>query len=363
MRQIQTARFWTFVWLITVGVLAMANAQPRTMVYVSNAVDQSITVAELDTATGGIAIRQSVPVGGTVMPMALSPDGKFLFAALRSPPYAVASFAIDPHHGRLTPVGQFALPDSMASLSVDRSGRMLLAASYGGNRLSVSRITAAGEVLAPHQILATPAKPHTLQVSLDNRFAFATSLGAHELLQFKVDPDLLTLQRNSAGSVTVPAMSGPRHMAFHPAGKWVFVVGELDAKVHTFELDGQQGRLRWLASHSSLPSSFLGVPSGADIHLTPAGDVLLTSDRGSNTLTSFKVDPLSGHLSKVGHYPSEDQPRGFNIDPSGQYVLEVGQRSGMLSVHVIQENGQLQKRGRWPVGAGPNWVETLRLKN
>jgi len=363
MKLSKTAGFGALWCAITVGLISMANAQSRTMVYVSNAVDQSITVAELDTATGAIQTRQSVSVGGTVMPMALSPDAKFLFAARRSPPYAVASFAIDPHHGRLTSVGSFALPESMASIAVDRSGRLLLAASYGGNVLSVSRITPAGEVQAPHQILPTPPQPHTLQTSLDNRFAFATSLGGHALLQFRLDPALQSLEKNSAVSVAVPDRSGPRHMAFHPEGKWVFVIGELDAKVHTFELDAEQGGLRWVASQSSLPSSFTGVPSGADIHLTPDGRFLMTSDRGSNNLTSFKVELSSGHLSVVGHWPSEDQPRGFNIDPSGHYLLEVGQRSGMLAVHAIQENGQLQKRGRWPVGAGPNWIEMVRLKD
>ena len=346
---------------IMLGMTFASSAQPRTMVYVSNAQSQTITVAELDLNAGGLTLLQTVSVKGMVMPMAVTPDAHLLFAALRSEPYAVAAFAIDPRYGLLRHVGDFPLPNSMASIAIDRSGSMLFGASYSGHVLSVHRISARGEVHEAHQTLATPRHPHALQASLDNRFAFATSLGADVILQFKLDADQQVLTPNNPSELALPKGSGPRHLALHPNGSWIFVLDELDAKVHTLQIDQQGGTLRLIASVSSLPQTFHGTPSAADIHITPDGRFLITSDRGSNTLTSFRVDAASGRLSTVGHWPSEDHPRGFNIDPSGQYVLEVGQRSGQLSVHALLPDGRLAHKGRWPVGVAPNWVEIVQL--
>ena len=362
-RTVLAWRLWqACLFQIMLAMTMTSHAQSRTMVYVSNAQSQTISVAELDLNTGFLTPLQTLDVKGAVMPLAVMPDAQFLFAALRSEPYAVASFAIDSQRGLLRHVGDFPLPDSMASIAVDRSGRVLFGASYGGHVVSVSRITPKGEVQVAHQTVPTPRHPHTLKASLDNRLAFATSLGGDAVLQFKLDADKQVLTPNNPSELTLPKGSGPRHLAFHPNGAWIFVLDELDAHVHTLQIDQLGGTLQIIASVSSLPQTFQGTPSAADIHITPDGRFLITSDRGSNTLASFRVDAANGRLSTVGHWPSEDQPRGFNIDPSGQYVIEVGQRSGMLRVHALLPDGQISPRGRWPVGSGPNWVEMVQLR-
>ena len=339
----------------------VASAHNRTFVYVSNAVSKTIMVAELDIPSGNFTPRQTVSVDGMVMPLAISPDRRFLFAALRSQPYAVVSFAIDPTNGLLKSVGTFALPESMTSIAIDRTGRLLLAASYGGNMLSVSRISAQGEVLPAHQILKTPPMAHNLQTTLDNRFAFATSLGGDALLQFQLDSVQQVLRINNPAQLALPVQSGPRQMAFDPGGRFVFVMDELDAKVHSLEIDEASGTLRGVASLTSLPAGFTDAPAGADIHVTPNGRFLYTSERGSNTLAGFSVDASNGKLTLLGHWPSEEQPRGFSLDPTGQFLLEAGQRSGMLSVHAIRTDGALEKRGSYTVGQGPNWIEIIHL--
>ena len=106
---------------------AMLTPKPppptRAVAYVSNADSRDISVLSLDLATGAVQPLQTVPVGGTVMPLALSPDRRFLYAALRSEPYAVVSFAIDAATGRLQSIGQAPLPDSMPALATDKTGR------------------------------------------------------------------------------------------------------------------------------------------------------------------------------------------------------------------------------------------------
>jgi 6-phosphogluconolactonase len=111
-----------------------------------------------------------------------------------------------------------------------------------------------------------------------------------------------------------------------------------------------------------LPPGFQGKPSAADLHITPDGKFLYGSERTSSTLAAFKVDPANGTLSPVGSVPTEQQPRGFNIDASGRYLLALGQLShGLSSYRIDGESGKLTKLKEYPMGKNPNWVEIVEL--
>src|SRR5664279_5366629 len=113
---------------LALGAVA-AGAHAATYVYVSNADSQEISVLQMDRANGALTAVETLNVGGTVMPMAISPDKRVLYAALRSQPFRVASFAIDPASGKLKKLGEASLADSMANIDVDKSGKWLVAAS------------------------------------------------------------------------------------------------------------------------------------------------------------------------------------------------------------------------------------------
>src|SRR5579864_4962121 len=154
----------------------MAANGPETIVYVSNAGSKEIHVFAMDRANGALELIEKVPVPGTEvpspssMPMALDPKHRFLHAALRSPPFPVSSFAIDPASGRLSDLGHAPLADSMAYIVTDRTGRFLLAASYPGAKLAVNPIDAEGRVGGePTQVLATPPKAHCVVIDAANR--------------------------------------------------------------------------------------------------------------------------------------------------------------------------------------------------
>ncbi|CAM5493898.1 6-phosphogluconolactonase [Rhodanobacter lindaniclasticus] len=100
----------------------------------------------------------------------------------------------------------------------------------------------------------------------------------------------------------------------------------------------------------------------ADIHLTPDGNYLYTSERTSSVLTAFKVDKASGALTFVGTYPTEQQPRGFAITPDSRYLVCTGEKSDTLSVFAIDPaTGKLRLDGKYPVGHDANWVEIVTL--
>jgi 6-phosphogluconolactonase len=331
-------------------------------VYISNAESREIGVYGLNPANGDLTQVESVPVSGNVFPLAVSPDRRFLYAALRTEPYTVVSFAIDASTGCLTALGSAPLPDSMAYISTDRSGSYLLAASYPGNKLSVSPIGANGFVQPPQSVLRTEMNAHCVVTDASNRFVFCSTLGSDVVMQFRFDASTGALVANSPATVKVAPGAGPRHLALHPNNRYVYLLNELDASLYAFEMDPDSGTLQEIQTVSAQPRAFLSASAAADLHLTPDGAFIYASVRASNTLAVFRVDSATGRLEPEGQYATEEMPRGFNIDPYGRYLICVGQRSHSATVYAIdQQTGALTALRSYPVGQSPNWVEIVRL--
>lgn len=333
-----------------------------TAVYVSHAESGDIHVLQLNDASGALTIMQRVEVGGTVMPLALAPDRRVLYAARRSEPLAVLSFAIDAKSGALSPLGEAPLPHSMASIATDRSGRWLLSASYGGNLVAVSPIGADGVAQAATQVVPTGPNAHAIVSDASNRFVFATNLGAGVVLQLRFDAATGRLTPNQPPSIAVRAGAGPRHLAWHPAGRWLCLLNELDASLDVFAFDADSGTLAHRQTVSSVPPGFDGRPWAADLHFTPEGRFLFSSDRRSNTIAAFALDASSGQLSLIGHTPVPAEPRGFNITADARWLIVAGQAAQRVALFRIDPGtGALGAAGEHAVGRGPNWIETVPL--
>jgi 6-phosphogluconolactonase len=347
--------------------MAMSAANAATVVYVGNAESNDIHVLRLDPSNGELTAVEKVPIpgltkAGPTTPMAVSPDRTVLYVGTRGEPLMVSSFAIDRSTGKLTHLANAALPDSMAYIATDRSGRFLLSASYGGHKVAVSPIGPNGVVQPAHQIVDTAPNAHAILADPANRFVLATSLGGDVVNQYRFDSASGKLAPNDPPSAPVKDEAGPRHFVFHPNGKLVYLLNELDGSVVVFDYDPEKGRLTDRQTVSALAPGFDGKPWAADLHLTPDGKFLYASERSSSTLAAFKVDPANGTLSLIAHDPTEKQPRGFAIDPSGRYLLAVGQLSHALSAYRIDpETGKLTKLEEHPMGQNPNWVEVVAL--
>jgi 6-phosphogluconolactonase len=334
----------------------------HSLVYVSNADSGDISVLRMDAATGTLTALKPTPVGGSCGPLAISPDRRFLYAARRSAPTVVLSFAIDPQSGELSPLGQADLPASMAYLALDRAGRFLLSASYGGHQIAVNPVAAGGLPQPPQQVLPTEPNAHAVLADPSNRFVLATSLGADIVMQQRFDATTGRLTPNDPPAVKVRQGAGPRHLVFHPNRRFVYLLNELNATLDVFAFDAERGVLAALQTVAAIPEGVAGAPWGADIHLTPDGRFLYSSERRSSTLAAFRVDAATGLLTLIGHVPTEAQPRGFNIAPSGRFLLAVGQLSHQLSTYAIDpETGALGKLHETRVGQNPHWVEIIDL--
>ena len=339
----------------------------RTSVYVGNAETSDIHVYHLNGESGELVLVQQVAIqgvttAGTSTPLAIRPDKRVLFAGIRGEPLFAASFRIDAGDGTLTHLANGPLPDRMAYLVTDRAGKFLLSASYTGDKIAVNPITPDGRVQPPSQIIPTEPHAHAILPDPANRYVLATSLGGDLIKLFRFDATTGGLTPNEPPAVRVKAKAGPRHFVFHPNGQWVYLLNELDATVCMFVYDPIHGHLEQRQALNALPPDFRGQPSAADLHLTPDGRFLYASERASNTLAAFRMDPVTGILSPLGHTPTEAGPRGFNVDPSGRYLLAVGQQSHRMTIYRIDPaSGGLTPLRTYPMGRNPNWVEIITL--
>ena len=352
---------------VVAGAVMASPARAATFVYVGNTDSNEIHVLQLDRQTGELTLVEKVAIPGVTKPgnstpMTVSPDRRFLYAATRGEPKIAAGFSIDPASGRLTHVASGPLADSLAYIATDRTGRFLLGASYPGHKVTVNPIGPPGTVQPPHQVLPNFPNAHSILPDASNRHVLAPTLGNDQVNQFTFDAATGLLAPGTPPSVRVKEKAGPRHFAFHPNGRLVYVLGELDGAVYVFDYDAAAGRLEEKQRASALPPDFQGKPSAADLHITPDGKFLYASERTSSTLAGFKVDPGTGTLSSIGSVPTEKQPRGFSIDSSGRYLLAVGQLShAMSSYRIDPEKGTLSKLKEYPMGKNPNWIEIVDL--
>jgi 6-phosphogluconolactonase len=373
--------------LCVVGVTSMSEA--KTFVYVSNAQDGNIDTYVMDTSSGSLTSVGKAEAGKLVMPMAISPNKKYLYAVVRSQPVRVLTFAIDPATGALSQKASAPLPDSMPYVSTDQTGRFLFTASYGGDKIAVSPIGENGLVEAEAiQVIPTGRNAHSILPDRSNKFVYAATLGANQVLQFTFDSKTGKLTANDPASVSPEAGHGPRHLAFSPDNKNLYVLNELSGHVTQYAIDAGKGTLTVVDSISSVPPEAglawgaAPAPVGAapapaaaapkdekpkvwaaDIQITPNGKFLYTTERTTNKIALFTVAPETGKLTYVTNFATEAQPRGIRIDPTGQYLVASGEKSDRVSVYKIdQGSGKLSEPTRFPVGNGANWVEIVDVQ-
>jgi 6-phosphogluconolactonase len=361
------AAFATTLFAFLALVSGVHAGMAETFAYVGNADSNDISVFKMAESGEMIPVQTAAFTGvekpGSSTPLAITPDHRVLIAGIRSQPYLAVSFAIDPRTGQLSHIGNGPLADSMANIAVDRSGKFVFSASYGGNKVALNPLLANGVVGEPTQVIPTGLNAHAFLPSPDNRFVFATNLGSDQVLGFAFDATAGTLTPNDPPVHKLPEKSGPRHFVFHPNGKFVYLVHELNGDVAAFAYEAGSGAWDEIQRTTALPEGFTGKkPWAADIHITPDGRFLYASERTTNTLTAYKVDGSSGKLTTIGSVPTEKQPRGFHIDPSGRYLAAVGELSDSMTVYAIdQSSGALGKLKSYPTGKKPNWVEFLSL--
>jgi len=357
-------------------VVGGSSAMAATFVYVANAEDGDIGAYRM-LDSGELQPGARTKAANVVMPMVVSPDRRFLYAASRSKPFSVHAYSIDAGTGALTLLSTSPLAESFPYISLDKTGRFLFGASYGGHLVSVNAVGSDGRVATePLQVIAVGRNAHSIRVDESNKFVYVPTLGSDAVFQFTFDAKSGKLSSNTPAVSMVKPVSGPRHIVISSDNKFAYVLNEFLATVTTFALDGKTGLLTEVSTATGLPPDtklVAGAPRGsiagrnmdndiwaADIHLTPNGKYMYISERTSNAIAAFGVDSASGKLTYLSSTPTERQPRGFAIDPKGRFLVATGEKSETISVYAIdQANGSLKFLNKYPTGKGANWVEIV----
>lgn len=365
---------------ILAAALACSLSLPTvaaTYAYISSPNDGLISQYVLDETTGAPKLVEQVPAGSKVNPMAITPDGKVLYAALRVAPFTVVGYSIDAATGHLEKINQAPLADSLAYLSTDRSGRFLMGASYGASLLSVQKIDAEHRVSDAIDVYKTGPIAHSIRSDLSDRFVYAGNLGTDSVLQFSQNKQTGALTPIGSGAAATPAKMGPRHIVFSPNGKFLYAVGELSGTVVGYAIDGTNGALHQVTQAESVPATLKLEPGlirnaanndlkddptpriwAADIRLSPDGTLLYTTERTTSSVSAFKVTPDSGALTYLGNFKvAEQQPRNIAFFPSGKWLLVTGEKSKTIGSYAVGKDGSLKRVGEAPAGDGALWIE------
>ena len=319
----------------------------------------SINVYRMDPASGALA--HAATVDGPTNPsyLALHPHLPVLYAVEEIEAGMVSAFRFDAASGAAVLLNrQSSGGSSPAHLCVDHSSSRLLVANYGSGTVAVLPIGDDGSLKAAthterhvgHSVHPErQGEPHAHCVVVDpaNRFALVADLGLDKVMVYRFDTGRGALVPHDPPATNMQPGAGPRHLAFHPSGRWVYVINEIDSTLVVCTYDAAEGRLEPVQHVSTLPEGFAGTSTTAAVRVAPSGRFVYGSNRGHDSIAVFAVDATAGTLTHVEHVSTEGQtPRDFNIDPTGEFLLAANQDSDtVVTFRVDPERGTLTPTG------------------
>ena len=305
--------------------------------------------------------------------LAFDPTRRFLFAVSETKEYqgqesgSVGSFLIDRETGKLTLLSRQATRGGdPCHLCVDPTGRFLLVANHEHGSVAVLPIDGQGRLQPARDVRQhegsgpQPSQqgPHAHFVAFDTpqQRVLVADKGIDKVLLYRLDTAVGRLAPHDPPFARLHGGAAPRHLAFHPNGRYAYVNGEADMTVTAFAYDGERGLLEELHYVSTLPEGTTGERlSTAQILVEPSGRFLYVSNRGHDSIAIFAIDQGTGRLRPVGHQATQGQtPRNFAIDPAGAFLYAANQNSDTI-VHFRIElaSGRLTPTGDVTAIGGP----------
>jgi 6-phosphogluconolactonase len=274
------------------------------------------------------------------------------------PTGSVSAFSIDRKTGKLTLINRRPTQGKApCHLALDKSRTHLIVANYTSGTVTVLPVAADGRLGAPSAVVQHSGSsvnqqrqtgPHAHCTTFDPAFRrlFVCDLGLDKVMIYQLDAKGGLAASSPAFAATKPG-AGPRHLEFRPDGRYAYVLNELTSTVSVFAHDAKAGSLTEQQTLSTLPQSFSGANSGAEIAVHRSGRFVYTSNRGHNSIALFGVDPAKGTLAFVETQDTGGRtPRHFGIDPSGRFLFAANQASDTVFVYTIdQSTGRLTSTG------------------
>ena len=314
--------------------------------------DESIYHYTMDPESGSLTAVGGV--GGMQNPsfLAVHPGGRWVYSVCEAQAGGgAAALERDPATGRLTLLNVASSGEKgSCHVALSPTGHAVVTANYGSGSVAsfpVRDDASLGDAVSivehegsgPNE--KRQASPHAHSVTFDptGRFLVVADLGTDELRVYTVDPQTAELRPHDPPAFDLHPGAGPRHVAFHPGGRWAYVINELDATMTAASWDAEAGTLKEFQKISTLPEGYEGRRSTAEVVVHPNGRFLYGSNRGHDSLVIYAIDAHDGSLSRVGHemLPG-DEPRNFNIDPTGRWLIACFQNSDAVQVYRVDES-------------------------
>lgn len=355
-----------------------------------NSPSQGIYRSTLDTSTG----RLSDPVLAAHAPstsfIAVHSNRSYLYtvgaaaqpataqpatgAATPQPAGVVTAYSIDKATGNLKPLNEQTSGGANPNfLSIDRTGTVALLNNYGSGSIEAVPIAANGSLGKPTAFIQhegssvnpqRQAGPHAhcIIASADNKFVYVTDLGLDKTLIYRFDSAKGTLTANNPPFAQSKPGVGPRHFIFHPNGRFLYVINEIEGSVTGYTVNASNGALTEIHTISTFPEGYTGATSSAEIAVTPNGKFLYGSNRGNNSVAAFSIDQATGRLTLVEiESASLNSPGHIAIDPTGAFMVAANRNGNSVSLHRInQDTGALDLSGPVILVPSPACAEFVR---
>jgi 6-phosphogluconolactonase len=281
------------------------------------------------------------------------------------------AYQIDQATGRLTVLNQQPTGGrNGVHLAIDASGRFLVVANYASGTVAVLPINQDGSLApasdlttlsgtpGPHRTQQESSHPHHCPFDRTGRVIVVPDKGLDKVFVFRLDTARGKLVAGNPPDVASRAGAAPRHVDFHPTLPYAYVINELDSTITTYQLDPEPGALKALQVVTTLPSSYTGNNSGAEIAVASSGRFVYGSNRGHDSIAIFAIDQSTGLLTSIGWEPTQGKtPRYFGLDPSGTHLYAANQNTDTIVIFgVDQSTGKLTATGQIVKVASPTTI-------
>jgi 6-phosphogluconolactonase len=318
-----------------------------------------IQVYSLDVEAAALELLQVLEAGGVAAFMARAPDGRHLYVADETKG-SLSSFTIEPGTGRLTPLNQVRCAGHPVYVTLDADARALLTCFFEEAKTEVIAIAPDGSLGASVCLVDSGRESHCTVFDPSRRFLFVPTRGDNWVAQYRYDAARQALVANEPPRVPEAPGAGPRHITFHPNGRWVYLVNELSLTVSVYAMDSERGTLSAVATGIDAAPAGLAEGSSADLHVHPSGKFLYVSNRqgDQSNIAIFALDEQTGRASLVGHEPTRGRtPRNFALCPDGQLLIVGNQDSNDIAVFRVDAvTGRLTFVRSLAVAPGPFFV-------
>lgn len=331
---------------------------------------EGLSVYRLSRESGGWTLIQLLKDFADPSFLTIDRQRRYLYSAHGDGTRATA-YRIDQATGRLSVLNQQSTGGGNGvHLAIDRTNRFLTVANYATGSVAVLPINADGSLAppsdlavmggnpGPHRIEQVSSHPHHSPFDRSGRYIVVPDKGLDRIFLYRLDTARGKLVPGEPPFVATRAGAGPRHVDFHPSQPYAYVINELDSTITTYQFDPDKGALKPIEIVTTVPSSYTGNNTGAEIAVAPSGRFLYASNRGHDSIAIFAIDTATAKLTPVGWESTEGRtPRFFGLDPLGAHLYAANQNSDTVVIfRVDQTQGTLTSTNQIVKVASPSTI-------